>query len=235
MPRVDNKSSQKFFDQLAPNYDARRNRGFLTAAETALAFYMQKFPSAGRRALLEIGVGTGEAFTALSQRYDVAVAFDISYMMVATARRKSTGSADFCVASGEALPFKEHTFDTVLCMDVLEHVHSPDAVLGEISRVLAPGGVAFVTTPNPLWAPIQWTAEKLRLKVPEGPHRYVFLPALARELARVRQEIVIHHVGFLVYGPLGGLTKPETGWTLSHKPILNRLGHNQLAVITRRR
>lgn len=233
MSHVDNKESQKFFDQLAPEYDAKRHRGFLSAAEAALDFYMRKFPSRRHEAILEIGVGTGEAFTTFAQRYKVAVAFDISHAMVTVAKRKATAAGQFCVASAEALPFKGRAFDAVLCMDVLEHVHSPAAAMREIGRVLARGGMAYVTTPNPLWAPIQWAAETLKLKVPEGPHRYVFLPALAHESVCGDTELVVHHVGFLVYAPLSRFTKPEAGWTLAQKPLFRCLGHNQLVIVGR--
>lgn len=233
MTGPDNNDSREFFDRLAPEYDAKRNRGFLSAAEDALRFYARKFPSVGRHALLEIGVGTGEAFAALAQMYDTAVAFDISPAMVQIAKNKSPVGGHFCVASGESLPFASRSFDSVMCMDVLEHVNSPGAVLDEIARVLAPGGVAFLTTPNPLWAPIQWTAEKLRLKVPEGPHRYVRLPSLCRRQTNAWDGIRVLHTGFFVYAPLGRLARPETGWNFSRKPILNQLGHNQLAVISR--
>lgn len=234
MRRVDNKASQKFFDELAPQYDARRNQGFLSAAEAAMEFYLQKFPSRGRGAMLEIGVGTGEAFNVLSSRYERAVAFDISHAMVTVARTKSDGRAQFCVASAETLPFPDQSFDAVLCMDVLEHVNDPAAALAEIGRVLAPGGVGYVTTPNPLWAPIQWTAETLKAKVPEGPHRYVFLPRLVSGLLSGETQLRVHHLGFLVYAPMGRLARPTAGWALARKPVLRWLGHNQMAIIGRK-
>jgi len=47
------------------------------------------------------------------------------------------------------LPFEDDSFDTVLSCGVLEHVHDPDASLGEIRRVLRPRGTFFVTNlPN---------------------------------------------------------------------------------------
>ena len=45
------------------------------------------------------------------------------------------------------LPFADHTFDAVLCSEVLEHVPAPIAVLGELARVLRPGGTLLVTAP----------------------------------------------------------------------------------------
>jgi SAM-dependent methyltransferase len=47
-----------------------------------------------------------------------------------------------------ALPFAEDQFDVVLCTQVLEHVREPRAVLGEIQRVLRPGGRLYLSVPQ---------------------------------------------------------------------------------------
>jgi ubiquinone/menaquinone biosynthesis C-methylase UbiE len=48
------------------------------------------------------------------------------------------------------LPFADGTFDEVLCLDVLEHLAFDEqaAALGELHRVLRPGGGALVAVPN---------------------------------------------------------------------------------------
>ena len=51
------------------------------------------------------------------------------------------------VASCENLPFSEATFDTILSSQMLEHVTSPEKCLGEIYRVLKPGGNFILTVP----------------------------------------------------------------------------------------
>lgn len=48
---------------------------------------------------------------------------------------------------GNRLPFGDASFDTVLCTEVLEHLPDPGAVLGEIARVLKPGGRLLATVP----------------------------------------------------------------------------------------
>lgn len=54
------------------------------------------------------------------------------------------------VAAGESLPFAPHVFGTLTCWDVVEHVQEPEKLFAEISRVLTPGGRAFVTVINRL-------------------------------------------------------------------------------------
>jgi SAM-dependent methyltransferase len=45
------------------------------------------------------------------------------------------------------LPFRDGSFDVVVCLEVLEHVREPDQALRELARVLRPGGRAFVSMP----------------------------------------------------------------------------------------
>jgi predicted SAM-dependent methyltransferase len=49
-----------------------------------------------------------------------------------------------------ALPFGDGTFDEVLCLDVLEHLTFPEqpVAMGELFRVLRPGGGALISVPN---------------------------------------------------------------------------------------
>ncbi|TAK29854.1 MAG: class I SAM-dependent methyltransferase [Chloroflexota bacterium] len=50
------------------------------------------------------------------------------------------------------LPFASSSFDTVLCTQVLEHVPEPHQLLGEVARVLKPGGILILTAPQ-TWGP----------------------------------------------------------------------------------
>jgi ubiquinone/menaquinone biosynthesis C-methylase UbiE len=45
------------------------------------------------------------------------------------------------------LPFRNETFDGVLCIEVLEHVPDPSQAVSELHRVLRPGGVMLLTVP----------------------------------------------------------------------------------------
>ena len=50
-------------------------------------------------------------------------------------------------ADAELMPFPANLFQRVECDAVLEHVRSPERVIAEIARVLAPGGYAHLVTP----------------------------------------------------------------------------------------
>ena len=50
-------------------------------------------------------------------------------------------------ADAEQMPFPSNLFTRVECDAVLEHVRSPERVMAEIERVLAPGGYAHLVTP----------------------------------------------------------------------------------------
>lgn len=47
-------------------------------------------------------------------------------------------------ADAHKLPFKDRSFDLILCTEVLDHVVEPEKVLSEIRRVLSPNGIAIV-------------------------------------------------------------------------------------------
>jgi SAM-dependent methyltransferase len=49
---------------------------------------------------------------------------------------------------GESLPFRDGSFDLVLCLDYLEHVDRDDRTLAEVSRVLKAGGEFVAVTPH---------------------------------------------------------------------------------------
>lgn len=52
------------------------------------------------------------------------------------------------VGLADSLPFGNASFDVVVADNVLEHLENPDAVFGEVARVLRPGGTFLFKTPN---------------------------------------------------------------------------------------
>jgi SAM-dependent methyltransferase len=57
-------------------------------------------------------------------------------------------SASIVDITSKPLPFGDGEFDAIVMAEVLEHLYDTDAALGEIHRILRPGGRLFVSTPN---------------------------------------------------------------------------------------
>lgn len=55
------------------------------------------------------------------------------------------------IDANKKLPFDDNTFDRIWCSEVIEHLVDPQKTLEEFRRVLKPGGVAAITTPNSTW------------------------------------------------------------------------------------
>lgn len=73
----------------------------------------------------------------------------VSYVALdypATGRDLYAGHPDV-FADGAKLPFADASFDGVLCLEVLEHVANPRAMLREVARVLKPDGRAWLSMP----------------------------------------------------------------------------------------
>lgn len=48
----------------------------------------------------------------------------------------------------QKLPFESESFDLITCLEVIEHLYNPDNLIEEIKRVLKPGKVLILSTPN---------------------------------------------------------------------------------------
>jgi SAM-dependent methyltransferase len=117
--------------------------------------------------LLEAGCGTGIEVANLRR---VAPGLnicgvDISSVLLAHASaRPDAGDAQFFQAPLERLPFADSVFDYISSHEVIEHVEDPAVVLREFWRVLKPGGVCVIATPNGA----SWWSEHLRQRVSRG-------------------------------------------------------------------
>lgn len=75
-------------------------------------------------------------------------------------------------ASASAVPLRDGSMDLVFCASLIEHVPRPAEILGEIERVLAPGGTAYVSFPpyySPMggheYAPFHYLGEKTAMRL----------------------------------------------------------------------
>lgn len=99
------------------------------------------------------GCDSGNLILEIGGRGKIRIGVDTNYESVAFARRlcESRGvRAHFVVASAEAMPFKEETFNQLFCLEMIEHLDPPAAgsMPKQLWRLLKNGGNLVVTTPN---------------------------------------------------------------------------------------
>jgi SAM-dependent methyltransferase len=101
---------------------------------------------AGSR-LLDVSCGVGSLLAAAQQRRIDAAGIDLSDEAVRLARRLAPG-VDLAVGTGEALPYRDGTFDYVTCLGSLEHFLDMGKGLREMQRVATPHARFCIMVPN---------------------------------------------------------------------------------------
>lgn len=159
---------------------------------------------------LDVGCGGGLLSEALASEGAQVTAIDLAPELVKVARlhRLESGvQVDYQLRSVESLAEERPgSFDVVTCMEMLEHVPDPSAVVRACATLVRPGGWVFFSTLNRnpksfLFAIVG--AEYLLKLLPQGTHEFsrFIRPA---ELARWTREAGLDHVEFkgLQYNPL---------------------------------
>jgi len=111
-------------------------------------FERQAGPCAGRL-FLDLGCGGGLITEEIAKRSGTAVGLDMSLPSLSIAERHKAGlNAFYLRADARRLPFKNSSFDFIVCADVLEHIDGLDILSAEISRVLKKDGLFLFNTIN---------------------------------------------------------------------------------------
>jgi len=107
----------------------------------------RRLPSDVRVLDVGVGEGYGSRLLAESRRRVVGVDLDPATVFHA-ARQPTSGRPSFALSGGCELPFRAGAFDAIVSFQVIEHVEDDRCFVEELARVLRPGGVALLTTPN---------------------------------------------------------------------------------------
>jgi ubiquinone/menaquinone biosynthesis C-methylase UbiE len=96
--------------------------------------------------MLDAGCGSGRVF---QYAFDEANRPRLIAGVDLTEEPKGNRNVDAAARADLArLPFRDATFDIAISSHVAEHLTQPEAVFGELSRVLKPGGRLLILTPN---------------------------------------------------------------------------------------
>lgn len=147
--------------------------------------------------VLDVGCGTADLLAEL--RSDLAtLGIDMTEEML----ESGPGQGYVAAAAAERLPFEDNAFDGIYSINLLEHVPEPGRVFQELARVVRAGGPVAIATPAAEWSTLLDWAERLRLKIPEGPHKFLTRQELFEcAQAAALQPIVYRRI--LIF-PLGG-------------------------------
>ena len=166
------------YDQVADRWwsdDVRWVRTLKRMVRGRLSYFDPRVEWDGKR-VLDVGCAGGFMAEALARRGARVTGIDPAGQAIEAARRHAADEGldiRYDVGVGESLPYEDGAFDTVVCVDVLEHVESVDGCVAEMARVLGNRGqVCFDTiNRNPLarFATITVAEDVLRL-LPKGTH-----------------------------------------------------------------
>ena len=193
------------FAQLATFEDGH----FWFTTRNALIAWLVRRHAPDARRVLEIGCGTGFTLYALREAMPCAAitASELHSRGLVHARRRHPTGVAFLQMDARYVRL-ESAVDLVGAFDVLEHIADDRAVIGQIHRALAPGGILIATVPQHPWL---WSAAddiahhqrryrrgELAAKLADAGLRVLYrtsfaaltLPLLAAARWRARREMV---------------------------------------------
>jgi len=109
------------------------------------AMLARRYGKQGGR-LLEIGSGLGHLVGQLEDTFET-VGIDLNHWAVEQSKSVVDKTA-LQTASAETLPFSDRSFDVIIIKHIVEHLPHPSKAISEIGRVMAPGGILILATPN---------------------------------------------------------------------------------------
>lgn len=210
--------SERHFDSIAGEYDFWKRKNWYYY-KNLIALYRTHIPEG--ESVLEIGCGTGDVLAQLKPGKGKGV--DISGEMIAIAKRKH--------AANRALTFEREDITQsddqfpekyIFLADVLEHVGHMPTFLKHLGQRVSPDATVVISVANPLWEPVLMFAEKLGMKMPEGPHERYGVRETEKLMCAAGFSIEKKAHSLLIPKPL-----PGADWInarLSSIPIIRNLG-----------
>lgn len=99
--------------------------------------------------VLDIACGEGYGSNLMAENAEQVTGIDLDRAVIEKAKKKYTRSnLLFCQGSTSHIPGADNCFDIVISFETLEHVEEQEQFFAEIKRVLKPGGLLLISTPD---------------------------------------------------------------------------------------
>jgi ubiquinone/menaquinone biosynthesis C-methylase UbiE len=112
------------------------------------ARYIYAMPFIDGKVVLDIACGTGYGIGLLSSTAKFVAGVDIDPQAAQEAKKECGDNSCVLLGNGLGLPFADASFDVVTSFETLEHLYERSSFLAELRRVLRPGGILILSTPN---------------------------------------------------------------------------------------
>jgi len=185
--------------------------------------------------LLDIGCGEGRHLIhACLEHNIVGVGVDLSLRDLKITAERFAPFANynplsyFSIQQTDAtkLPFADHSFDKIICSEVLEHIDDYTGVLQEIKRVLKPNGILAISVPRAWPEKICWKLSAAYHQV-EGGHIRIFnAKQLRAEIETLEFEFTHRYWAHALHSPFWWLKC--LWWNAQDSSLLIKLYHRLL-------
>jgi len=137
-----------YIDGTPGRFVPQEMKGELVEAEHLTRYWWSAALARDRR-VLDAGCGMAYGSALLADAGATTVTgVDLAEDVILAARAAVGGRVDLHAGDVRSLPFEDDAFDLVVCFEVIEHVEEQARVLDEFRRVLAPGGLLAISSPN---------------------------------------------------------------------------------------
>ncbi len=170
--------------------------------------------------LLDVGCATGLFLQGMRKRGSWEV-YGVEPSEYAAASARQSG-LQVITGTLDDVTFPNHTFDVVTMWDVIEHVHDPLGTLQQVARLLKPGGLLVIRTPNyDSWDARLFGRYWSGFEPPR--HLYIFTPSTI--------ESALTKTGFVTIS----MDCRSGGYMVFLLSLRFRLSHSRLGPVTQRR
>lgn len=193
-------SAKNHFNKIAWQYDNYKKKNWYYYQELK-KLLKNLIPE--RKKILEIGCGTGDILCSLNPTTGKGI--DISSEMIKAARLKYKRNRSLLFQAEVVERLKpKMSWDYIVMVDVIEHLDNIESTLRATSRQMSSQTNLIITMANPFWEPALMLAEKLKLKMPEGPHSRISYNNLQNLLQKSGLKTRMHgfHLLLPIYIPV---------------------------------